>query len=187
MIRAANLTAALMLVLSVTLLSAAGGSQTPQRAGQPASDGDSASADAAPKQPLPFSHKTHAAAEINCDFCHSSDSADQAIALPSIAVCMNCHQVIDKDKPAIQELLTFARQNRPVPWLHVYSVPGWVYWSHTPHQQAGLQCAECHGDVAKMDVTHQARDVTSMNGCTNCHQQHNVANDCGSCHEAESP
>jgi Cytochrome c7 and related cytochrome c/Class III cytochrome C family len=187
MIRVGNLAAAIMAVLSVTLLALADRSQSSQKAGQPASGSDSTSADVAPKQPLPFSHKAHAAAGVNCGFCHDSNSPDEPIALPSTAVCMNCHQIIDKDQAAIKELSAFAQQNRPIPWVHVYSVPGWVYWSHAPHLAAGLQCADCHGDVAKMDVTRQAKNVTTMDGCTGCHQQHNVANDCGSCHEAESP
>lgn len=187
MIGVVKVTTAIIAVLSIALLTVEGGSQSSKDTGHSASGGDSTSADGAPKQPLPFSHKTHSIAEINCGFCHSSDSSDQAIVLPSAAVCMNCHEVIDKDKPAIQELSSFAQQHRAIPWVHVYSVPGWVYWSHTPHLHAGLECAECHGDVAKMEVTQAAKNVTTMEGCTSCHQQHNVSNDCGSCHEAESP
>ncbi len=154
---------------------------------EPGSASDSISAPAGPKQPLPFSHRTHSAAGVNCAFCHDSNSQDEPITLPSTDVCMNCHQAVDKDKPAIQELATFAREERAIPWVRVYSVPAWVYWSHAPHLKAGLQCAECHGDVAKMDVMHETKNVTTMDGCSDCHQQHNVASDCGSCHEADSP
>lgn len=176
-----------ILVLSTTLLAVVGLTQNAPNGQGSVSGENSDSALAGPKQPLPFSHKTHAAAAVNCGFCHDSNSPDEPIALPSTAVCMNCHATIDKDKPAIQDLSSFARENRSIPWVRVYSVPGWVYWSHAPHLKAGLQCAECHGDVAKMDVMQQTKNVTTMDGCSNCHQLHNVANDCGSCHEADSP
>jgi hypothetical protein len=149
------------------------------------SQAPSASA-APPKQPLPFSHKTHAEIGLPCQFCHVPNTLDHPSALPSAPLCMTCHAKIDKDKPAIRALASFAQENRPIPWARVYSVPGWVYWSHAAHLKANLKCAECHGDVGEMEVVRQAVNVTTMKGCTTCHQQHHVVTDCHSCHEVES-
>jgi hypothetical protein len=118
--------------------------------------------------------------------CHASKAPGDAIALPAASTCMVCHQTIAKDKPDIQKLAAFARDNRPIPWVRVYSVPGWVYWSHDAHLKAGLQCADCHGDVAQMNVMHQVKNVTTMDGCTSCHKLHHVDTGCQSCHD-ESP
>jgi len=175
---------ALLGLLGAGLVTAGG--QAPPSGAEPTRKTSPAPLTAGPKQPLPFSHRAHLALGLSCTVCHASKRSDHTIALPTTAVCMACHQTIDKDKPAIRELATYARENRPIPWLRVYSVPGWVYWSHESHLKAGLQCADCHGNVSKMDVIFQAKNVTTMKGCTTCHQQRHVLSDCHSCHDVGS-
>jgi len=141
---------------------------------------------AGPKQPLPFSHKAHLAIGLSCEFCHASKLLDGPNALPSVERCMSCHRTIDRDKPSIRALASFAHDHRSIPWVRVYSIPGWVYWSHAPHLNAGVKCADCHGDVSEMDVLYEAKNVTTMKGCTACHQQLHVLTDCHACHEVSS-
>ena len=46
-----------------------------------------------PVQPIHYSHKIHAGAnQIECKYCHSSARVSKHSGIPSLNVCMNCHQ-----------------------------------------------------------------------------------------------
>ena len=48
-----------------------------------------------PVQPIHYSHKIHAGAnQIECKYCHSSARVSKHSGIPSLNVCMNCHQNI---------------------------------------------------------------------------------------------
>ena len=96
---------------------------------------------------------------------------------------MTCHLSIGKDKAAIQKLAEFARSKEPIPWVRVYSVPAQVYWNHRSHLTAGVQCETCHGQVSQMDMMAKATNVTTMDGCVECHRSNNASTGCGYCHE----
>ncbi len=92
---------------------------------------------------------------------------------------------VAKEKPAIQKLAGFARSKEPIPWVRIYTVPAEVYWNHRSHLQAGMTCTMCHGDVAKMDITARATKTAFMEGCIECHRQHNANTGCEFCHEGK--
>ena len=49
----------------------------------------------APIQPIHYSHKIHAGAnQIECKYCHSSARVSKHSGIPSLNVCMNCHEYI---------------------------------------------------------------------------------------------
>src|ERR1700761_6819455 len=98
----------------------------------------------APEQPLPFSHKKHLSFQLECKFCHTNPEPGNQMTLPVAQTCMGCHAAVAKDKPAIQQLAEFAKSGQPIPWKPVYSVPGFVYWSHRTHLDAGIKCEMCH-------------------------------------------
>jgi len=85
-------------------------------------------------------------------------------------------------KLAIKKLARFSQSKRPIPWVRVYSVPAFVFWSHRTHLEAAQQCAACHGNVSEMDVL-QATNVTTMDGCVQCHEKKDASTGCVSCHE----
>ena len=138
---------------------------------------------AAPTQPIPFSHKTHVSRGLECKFCHTNADSEDDMGLPQAAKCMACHATIAKDKPAIQALRDFAQSKEPIPWERVYSLPAAVYWSHRPHLSAGMTCTACHGRVSDMDVVARVTNVTTMQGCVDCHKQHKVSTGCNFCHD----
>ncbi len=140
----------------------------------------------APAQPIPFSHRKHVEMKLPCNFCHTNPGHGVQMTLPPVATCMTCHVSVATDKPAIQKLLEFANAGRQVPWVQVYGVPGFVFWSHDPHLQTKVQCSDCHGDVAKMDAIYRATNVTTMGGCVECHKQRSGPTGCMSCHEMQS-
>jgi hypothetical protein len=141
---------------------------------------------AAPEQPLPFSHKKHLSFQLECKFCHTNPEPGNQMTLPVAQTCMGCHAAVATDKPAIQQLAAFAKSGQAIPWKPVYSVPGFVYWSHRTHLDAGLKCEMCHGDVAQMEVMSRTTNVTTMAGCVACHKQKQAPTGCETCHESQS-
>jgi hypothetical protein len=137
----------------------------------------------APVQPLPYSHKQHLALGLPCKLCHVNPDAGKLMTYPVTATCMTCHATVATDRPAIQKLATYAAGNKPIPWVRVYEVPDYVFWSHGSHLQAAVTCVECHGPVAERDVIAQETNVVTMLGCRTCHDKRQVFTDCGACHE----
>jgi len=138
---------------------------------------------AAPAQPIPYRHKTHIALGLKCDFCHTNADPGVLMGFPSTTKCMQCHVSIAKDSPAIQKLAQYDKAKQEVPWVRVYAVPAWVYWNHRQHLEAKVQCESCHGPVAEMDVMKLATNVTTMQGCVDCHTQRDAPVGCNRCHE----
>jgi hypothetical protein len=136
-------------------------------------------------QPIPFSHKTHSAQNIECAFCHTNPDPGESMAFPDSTLCMDCHQAVAAEKPAIKKLARFAQSKKPIPWVRVYSVRAFVFWSHRTHLEAAQPCAACHGNVSEMNVV-QATNVTTMDGCVECHEKKDASTGCRSCHEGRS-
>jgi len=171
-----------ILAVSVTLLLVLG--VAAQEAKPPRSEKD-AKTEISPtpvSQPIPFSHKTHSAQNLECAFCHSNPDHGESMAFPDSTLCMACHQAVAAEKPAIKKLARFAQSKRLIPWVRVYSVPAFVFWSHRTHLEAAQQCADCHGNVSQMDVL-QATKVTTMDGCVQCHEKKDASTGCVTCHE----
>lgn len=134
-------------------------------------------------QPVPFSHKLHAAQSLKCQDCHPNPDPGRAMTLPAASKCMACHASIAADRPAIQKLAELARSGHPIAWVRVNTLPDFAVWSHRTHLKSGIQCADCHGDVAHMDTIAVAANVTKMAGCLECHRQKKATVECDSCHD----
>jgi hypothetical protein len=136
-------------------------------------------------QPIEFSHKKHAAQGLDCDFCHSNVEPGVKMSIPEASLCMDCHQTVASDKFSIKKLSQFATSKKPVPWIPVYSLPAFVFWSHRTHLTAKQPCEACHGKVADMEAV-QKTNVTTMDGCVDCHDQKNASTGCRTCHESRT-
>jgi hypothetical protein len=137
---------------------------------------------AAPVQPIPYSHKTHVALGLQCQFCHTNPDPGNLMTFPATSTCMKCHATVAKDKPAIRKLAEFAKSPKPIPWVRVYVVLHGVEWTHRKHVDAGIKCEMCHGQVAQMDAMAEVTSVTTMAVCITCHQQGNAKTVCVTCH-----
>lgn len=154
-----------------------------------------------PTQPIYYSHKVHAGInQISCLYCHGNAWESKHAAIPSINVCMNCHQAIstyekgpklfdDAGKEIdgtaeIQKLYEAAgftagqtwdpSKAKPVEWVKIHNLPDHVYFNHAQHVNAGkVQCQTCHGPVQEMDKVSQFSDL-SMGWCVNCHRETKV-------------
>jgi hypothetical protein len=137
---------------------------------------------APPAQPIPYSHKTHLALGLQCQFCHANPDPGEKMGFPATSKCMGCHATVSKDKPAIRKLAQSAKTQEPIPWVRVYAVLPGVSWTHRKHLDAGVKCETCHGQVAQMDAMAEVTSVTTMGSCINCHELHNAKSLCVACH-----
>jgi hypothetical protein len=138
---------------------------------------------AAAPQPIPFNHKQHVSLGIKCLDCHPIRKPGFSAGIPGEAICMGCHATIKASSPAIQKLAEFHKTKKPVPWVTVYRVPDYVWFSHEVHyREARVDCVNCHGPVAEREVIVKEKP-TSMNSCMNCHEKHGAPNECDVCHD----
>ena len=143
----------------------------------------SAQQNAGPPQPIPFSHKRHTAVGVKCLDCHTIRKPGFLAGLPPEATCMGCHSTVNTDSPAIQKLSEFHKSKKPVPWVNVYQVPDFVWFSHEVHyREAHIECETCHGPVAERKVIVKERP-TSMTSCVECHDKNKASTECRLCHD----
>jgi hypothetical protein len=138
---------------------------------------------AGPTQPIAFSHKVHAGDRaIPCLYCHKAADKSSVASVPSTELCMGCHRVVRPDSPEVQKIMSYFNSREPIPWVRVYGVPEFVYFSHQMHIAANVGCETCHGNVASMDRIARAQELT-MGWCLGCHRQRGAPTDCWTCHK----
>jgi len=136
-----------------------------------------------PPQPIPFSHKVHAGdLKQPCKSCHTNPDPGEMMTIVAAAKCMQCHASVKTESPAIQNLAAAAKENREIKWTRVYQIPGYVFFSHRAHLEAGASCEECHGPVNTREQLFRETDI-SMGGCMNCHRLKKASLSCTYCHE----
>ena len=141
-----------------------------------------------PEQPIAFPHNLHAGNyKIQCIYCHSTAERANHSVVPSLNVCMNCHQLIPTDgKPELQKLVDAYNNDKPVAWNKVHLLPDFVKFNHKRHVQhfgAPQACHKCHGPVESMDKMYQYSSL-SMGSCVNCHRDpaNQAPVSCSTCH-----
>ena len=134
-----------------------------------------------PVQPIPFSHKQHVVT-VACSVCHATAATAERAGLPAASHCMLCHENVKQDSPAIRKLAGYQKENKPVPWVRVYRVPDFVFFSHAMHLAAKVECAACHGPVEQRAVLVQ-EVPTTMKACVECHRTRGASIACNLCHE----
>ncbi len=136
------------------------------------------------QQPIAFNHAKHVENGIGCTDCHAGAQTQAHATLPDIDTCMQCHETQLSQNPEEAKVRTIAAAGRQLAWTQLTRVPAHVYFSHRRHvQMAQLECAECHGPIAKSVVPPTAAfRPPTMNGCLACHAKHGVNTDCNDCH-----
>ncbi|MCX6625023.1 MAG: PQQ-binding-like beta-propeller repeat protein, partial [Acidobacteria bacterium] len=132
-------------------------------------------------QPIPFSHRTHHAAKLGCADCHTTANKGERAGIPETARCLLCHRTVHADSAGIRTLKQYAATKTAVPWVRVYKLPDFVFFSHQKHLGARIDCTQCHGPVEQRDVL--AKEIsTSMNNCYACHTKAKASTSCDICH-----
>ncbi len=143
-------------------------------------------------QPIAFPHNTHAGVEpgqlaMDCQYCHFSAERSVDAGIPSMDLCVGCHQVIPgANKPEeVAKLMQYWNEREPIPWVRIYKIPDHAHYPHMRHIAAGLQCQQCHGEVQTMDVINAPDPMwggLNMGWCISCHRQEGASDDCAVCH-----
>ncbi len=129
----------------------------------------------APTQPIAFSHKLHAGDyQIDCNYCHTGVYKGKGATIPAANICMNCHNAIKQSSPEIQKIYRAIEKEQPIEWVRVHNLPDFAYFNHSQHTNVGgLDCTNCHGEVATMEVMQQKSSLT-MGWCIDCHRKTEV-------------
>ena len=133
-------------------------------------------------QPIDFSHAHHVVdIGIDCQFCHAYARRGPVAGIPSVQRCVGCHDVVLNEEPEILKVLEYFENEEPIPWVRVHDLPDHVRFTHKSHVRAGVECADCHGNVEEMEAAVQVESL-NMGWCLNCHQERGVTRDCLACH-----
>jgi len=150
-----------------------------------------------PLQPIQFSHKHHAGLyEIDCQYCHSGTDRSRAAGVPSVELCMGCHEQFPAsydELEGIQTLKEHWKNEEPIEWVQIHRLPEYVKFQHRAHVRAGFECQQCHGAVEEMDKLALVEDTIwwpwglpaaklEMGWCIDCHRQNGATQDCLACH-----
>jgi hypothetical protein len=134
------------------------------------------------KQPIAFNHKLHAESGLGCASCHTkAESKDQA-GIPNVQDCLACHRKFPTADATLQTLRAYEKAKKEIPWVRIYKLPGFVFFSHQAHLKAKANCATCHGEVQARAVLWQEKEI-SMTACMNCHKERHASTECNLCHE----
>ena len=99
---------------------------------------------------------------------------------------MDCHKRAKGEHPDEPKLREYAKRGEEIPFAQVNRYPGHVYFSHRVHVKlAGMECEECHGDVANLaePVSQPIASSASMADCMDCHRERGASNECLACHK----
>ncbi|MCI0341463.1 MAG: cytochrome c3 family protein [Planctomycetales bacterium] len=135
--------------------------------------------------PPGFSHRVHAAEGLECDSCHAGAAERVEAGWPTLRQCLLCHEETDAEKPPERRAAAFFADGKAIS-ARLADVPDEVRFSHARHAEAGLACAECHGDVAAGDRVTGAVRVGKA-ACMDCHAERGAPNDCATCHATWRP
>ncbi len=154
-----------------------------------------------PNQPIPFSHQHHAGEyQIQCLYCHSGTDRSQYAGMPSVELCMGCHQHFSSDYDQLEGIQILKRhweEQEPIEWIQIHRVPEHVQFKHNRHVAAGLDCNQCHGSTTEpVENQHKLYLVPDtkwwgyglparklqMGWCIQCHRENGASEDCLTCH-----
>jgi hypothetical protein len=139
-------------------------------------------------QPIAFNHNLHIENGLECVFCHKYVETMARATIPNIGVCGDCHDpeepLTDPVSAEEEKLHKYIKEEKKIPWIKIYTVADFVYFSHQRHVTIGkLQCVDCHGDMTKRvkPLSKQLIEI-KMQRCIDCHKKSQIAHECISCH-----
>ena len=153
------------------------------------------SSDEGPDQPIAFPHTTHVQdLGLDCTFCHRQVETSAQATIPSVGLCMTCHQAVpgstETAQAEIAKIKDAHKDGDAIDWVRVHRVPDHVHFVHEAHIEyfskrdgipASQVCATCHGDVGSMEKVRQTRTL-KMSDCVDCHRDNGAPTDCTTCH-----
>jgi hypothetical protein len=122
------------------------------------------------EQPVAFDHRHHVRDDgIACLYCHKDAEKTPFAGLPPTELCMGCHDQIWNQSALLAPVRDSFFSGRPIPWVRVHSLPGFVYFDHSIHVGKGVGCESCHGRIDLMPEVEQVASL-QMGWCLDCHR-----------------
>ena len=122
------------------------------------------------EQPVPFSHKHHAAElGLDCRYCHAQAEQLATAGIPPTWTCMTCHSQIWTGSEMLQPVRDSLAKSMPLIWARLNELPSYVYFNHSIHITKGIGCTSCHGAIDSMQLTYRA-NAFKMEFCLGCHR-----------------
>lgn len=69
----------------------------------------------------------------------------------------------------IKKLTSHYETGKSLEWKRIYRLPEYVYFNHSVHIAKGIDCTNCHGNVADIDSMKKMKPIT-MGRCIDCHR-----------------
>lgn len=69
----------------------------------------------------------------------------------------------------IKKLTAYFKSDKALKWKRIYRLPKYVYFNHSVHVNKGIDCSNCHGNVANLDSMKKMKPIT-MGRCLDCHR-----------------
>jgi hypothetical protein len=120
-----------------------------------------------------------------------SDRAEKEKRKPRLVVSPEIGKLYDAMALTHEMKPDSTKKPTPIEWVKVHNLPDFVYFNHSAHVTAGVECQTCHGEVQTMERVRQVNDL-SMGWCVNCHRDANAngvkgkkvyaSTDCITCH-----
>lgn len=120
-----------------------------------------------------------------------NDAADKARRKPRLVVSPEIRKIFAAMALTDDMQPDTLRRPQPIAWTKVHTLPDFVYFNHSAHVNAGVECRTCHGAVEAMERVRQVSDL-SMGWCVNCHRDASAngvngrrvqaSTDCSTCH-----
>lgn len=136
------------------------------------------------EQPIEFNHRLHVQdVDLECDTCHEFYESETFSGLPTTESCAFCHDEAQGENTEEVKLVNLLAEHKPLEWRRLFRQPPHVFYSHRRHfVVAGIECEVCHGDIGATERPPRRVKTLDMDGCIDCHERSQIANDCTSCH-----
>lgn len=130
-----------------------------------------------------FSHALHGDLGLDCMDCHAGSEEGEPV-WPEAVTCDLCHEDMDAEKPP--ESRASALYDADGVLARAAADPhDDLIFSHTLHGEVGLDCSDCHGDVASSEAVDDSM-MPRMDDCLFCHGEDPGAqgeqDNCSLCH-----
>jgi cytochrome c553 len=136
-------------------------------------------------QPIAFNHLLHVEElEIECEICHELYRTSQHSGLPTLTICLGCHEDALTDKPEEQRVRDLAGAGEDDVFRKLFKLADHAFYSHRRHVTQGeVPCETCHGSIADTTTPPERPLVRiTMDFCAECHERLGLESDCTACH-----
>ena len=146
---------------------------------------------------IKFNHKAHIEKrEMDCVDCHEGAEDTDTPGMPDEKLCLTCHAGLDKEmkgkgNPPTEKCLYCHNPKKDQLYRDQKVVMGVgpskdLVSSHAKHFEKEIECAACHGDVAKDDnlLMPRRKYMPAPEACISCHEGKNVTAGCATCHKS---